>query len=96
MGTFICMSTVFTAFIVLNLFTLVLFGVDKYLAIHNRYRISEKNLLFLTILGGSIGAISAQKLFRHKTKKFKYILWVIALIQFIAVTIAWNYPLVSM
>ncbi|MFA6188113.1 MAG: DUF1294 domain-containing protein [Sulfuricurvum sp.] len=68
--------TIYTL-LLLNCVAFAVFGMDKYLAITNRHRISEKNLLFFALLGGSIGAIVAQQLFRHKTKKFKYILWLI-------------------
>ena len=87
------MSPVVIILFALNIVTLVLFGIDKYLAIHNRYRISEKSLLFLTIIGGSIGAISAQKLFRHKTIKFKYVLRIIILVQITVITIALYFSL---
>ena len=31
--------------------------LDKYFAKNNMYRISEKNLFFIAIIGGSIGSI---------------------------------------
>lgn len=65
----------------INITTLIAFGVDKYLAITNRYRLSEKSLLVLAIAGGSIGAIAAQRIFRHKTQKFKYVLWWILVVH---------------
>jgi uncharacterized membrane protein YsdA (DUF1294 family) len=68
-------------FISLNLITFAVFGIDKYSAIHNRRRIREKTLLYLAIVGGSIGAVAAQKLFRHKTQKFKGVMWLILLIH---------------
>jgi len=60
----------------LNLFSFAAFGIDKYLSIHKKRRISEKRLLLITILGGSVGSLAGQKLFNHKTQKFKGILWV--------------------
>ncbi len=65
--------------IILNILAFVAFGIDKYLAIFDKRRIREKILLLLAICGGSIGAIAAQKIFRHKTQKFKGILWIILL-----------------
>ncbi|MDU7536942.1 MAG: DUF1294 domain-containing protein, partial [Peptostreptococcaceae bacterium] len=41
---------------------------DKYFAKNNMYRISEKNLFFIAIIGGSIGSIIGMYQFRHKTK----------------------------
>jgi uncharacterized membrane protein YsdA (DUF1294 family) len=78
-------------YIIFNLFTFALFGVDKLLARMKRRRISEKSLLTMAVAGGSVGAIFAQKLFRHKTLKFRYILWSILVIQFIIFELFWNY-----
>lgn len=42
--------------------------LDKYFSKNNMYRISEKSLFFIAILGGSIGGIIGMYQFRHKTK----------------------------
>lgn len=55
-------------FLVFNLFTFLVFGYDKYLARTNRPRVREKTLLNLALMGGSVGAVFGQKIFRHKTK----------------------------
>jgi uncharacterized membrane protein YsdA (DUF1294 family) len=73
-------------FVVLNITTFLLFGADKYLAITKRYRIREKTLLILSGVGGSIGAIVGQYIFRHKTIKFKWILWIILFVQLLTYT----------
>lgn len=54
-------------FILINIFTFIIFGVDKLKAIHGNLRIREKTLLSLCILGGSIGGLIGMYLFRHKT-----------------------------
>lgn len=83
-------------FILLNLITFGLFGFDKFLAQTNRQRIREKTLLTFVIVGGSVGALFAQKLFRHKTRKFRYIVWIILVVEFIAFEVLWNYiPMLS-
>ena len=56
-------------YLIINISTFIIYGIDKYLAIKNLYRISEKILLLLSILGGSIGALISMYLFHHKTKK---------------------------
>jgi uncharacterized membrane protein YsdA (DUF1294 family) len=71
------MNYLIAILIILNLLSFVTFGIDKYLSIHKKRRISEKRLLLLTILGGSIGSVAGQKLFNHKTQKFKGVLWVV-------------------
>lgn len=53
----------------INLFTYIAFYVDKKKAQKGKRRISEKELLQLSLIGGIIGALFAMKNFRHKTKK---------------------------
>lgn len=57
--------------------------IDKQKAKSHRWRISENTLMFISILGGSIGSIIGMQLFRHKTKhvKFKLGLPIILIIQ---------------
>ena len=57
---------------VVNLITFVMFGVDKRAAIKEKQRIRESTLLFFAFIGGSVGALFAIKLFRHKTRKPKF------------------------
>ena len=59
-------SLVYLIFI--NVLTFAVYGIDKYKAIHNQYRISENALFFLAMIGGSIGAYASMYTFRHKTK----------------------------
>lgn len=58
--------------VVLNVVTFVSYGIDKFKAKHNRWRISEATLLLLAIVGGSLGALLGMKAFRHKTQKSKF------------------------
>ena len=53
------MKIVLLFFILINSITFFLFGIDKYLARKNFTRISEKTLLSLSVIGGSIGALFA-------------------------------------
>ncbi len=55
--------------ILINILTFIFFGIDKYKAINKKYRISIVTLLLLAGIGGSLGALSAMYIFRHKTKK---------------------------
>ena len=54
--------------IFINIVGLLSMYLDKYFAKNNMYRISEKNLFFIAIIGGSIGSIIGMYKFRHKTK----------------------------
>lgn len=59
-------------YIFINLFTFLLFGLDKKAAINKRWRIKESLLLALNIIGGFIGGFLGMNFFRHKTKKIKF------------------------
>jgi uncharacterized membrane protein YsdA (DUF1294 family) len=52
----------------LNLITFVIYGLDKWKAQHNQWRISERTLLSLAVFGGAAGAWAGMQLFRHKTR----------------------------
>ena len=54
--------------IFINIVGLLSMYLDKYFAKNNMYRISEQNLFFIAIIGGSIGSIIGMYQFRHKTK----------------------------
>lgn len=78
------------ALIVVNGVAFLAFWRDKRLAQAGARRISERTLLWLAALGGTVGAVSAQHLFRHKTRKepFRTILYLIAIVQIAGAT-AW-------
>ncbi len=69
--------------VAINLWTLLRFWQDKRRAIVGGRRVPERHLLGLALLGGSPGAFAARRLFRHKTRKqpFSLYLALIALIQ---------------
>lgn len=58
----------------INAFTFFAYGIDKWKARKNRWRIRESTLLWLSVFGGSIGAWLGMKAWHHKTQhnKFKY------------------------
>ena len=64
------------------------YGADKRRAKRGEYRISERALLALSILGGAAGGLLGMKVFRHKTmKKYFWAVNIIALAAHIAVLI---------
>ena len=70
----------------INIITFILYGVDKYKAQKNKWRIPEKTLILFAVFGGSIGALLGIKVFHHKTlhKKFKYGVPAILILQIAA------------
>ncbi|MFQ8902860.1 MAG: DUF1294 domain-containing protein [Lachnospira eligens] len=61
--------------LIINVVTFVLYGIDKWKAIHNKWRIREATLLITALIGGSLGAFVAMQMFRHKTKKWYFKLY---------------------
>lgn len=55
--------------VVINAVGLVAFGWDKYCAERDMYRVPERTLLMIAVIGGAAGSIAGQRLFRHKTRK---------------------------
>ncbi|MDF2587020.1 MAG: hypothetical protein K0S41_861 [Anaerocolumna sp.] len=52
----------------INLIGFAIMGIDKQKARKNQWRIREKTLFIVAIIGGSIGSILGMKCFHHKTK----------------------------
>ena len=67
----------------INIVSFFLYGIDKYKAKKNKWRISEATLLMMAVIGGSIGAWVGMRLWHHKTmhKKFKYGIPLIIIMQ---------------
>ncbi len=67
----------------INIVSFFLYGIDKYKAKKNKWRISEATLLMIAVIGGSIGAWVGMRIWHHKTmpKKFKYGIPVIIIFQ---------------
>lgn len=61
---------------IINFYGFLVFGFDKLLAKMKKRRISEHHLVFVSIIGGALGAYIGMQLFHHKTKKAKFIIWI--------------------
>ena len=81
---------VYIYLIIINLVTFAVFGIDKF----NAIRVAT--LFRLSLIGGSIGGLSAMYLFRHKTRKLNFtlgiplILFVQIIILFFAANTRWQ------
>lgn len=60
--------------ITINLVTFAVYGADKRRARRGAWRVPEKTLFLLPLLGGSVGALLGMRVFRHKTKHW-YFVW---------------------
>lgn len=69
--------------IAINIVTFAAFAWDKRAAKRRAWRAPENQLLALAAVGGTLGALLAQRLLRHKTHKqpFAARLWSIAAAQ---------------
>lgn len=56
----------------LNIFGYILMGIDKRRARKGAYRISERTLWIIALLGGTVGMIVGMYIFHHKTKKWYF------------------------
>lgn len=68
-------ATVGVSLVVWNVPALLAYGWDKRQAVLGRWRVSEKTLLAWAFLG-PFGASVAMSVFRHKTRKWLFRLWV--------------------
>ncbi|MCK5038990.1 MAG: DUF1294 domain-containing protein, partial [Thermoplasmata archaeon] len=57
---------------VINLISLLMFGIDKSRAKRGGHRISETDLFLVSLAGGAIGGSLGMLLFRHKTQKMGF------------------------
>jgi len=60
--------------IIMNVIGFFIMGIDKWKAKRNSWRIPEKTLFLVTLLGGGIGTNIGMYYFRHKTKKMEFII----------------------
>ena len=57
-----------------DLVAFIMYGADKQKAEQGKWRISEKALIIVAVIGGSIGALVGMYAFHHKTRHgaFRY------------------------
>ena len=59
--------------VIVNFFTLTIFGIDKLNSKKGGWRIPESKLLLIAFFG-PFGAYAGMLLFRHKTRKIKFLI----------------------
>ena len=74
----------------INLIGFLAMFIDKQKAKKGAWRIPEKSLFILTLIGGGVGTIAGMYTFRHKTKKLYFTIgFPVILITEIALVIYW-------
>lgn len=76
-------------FIIVNIISFIIFGIDKKRSIKKKFRISENSLIFISLIGGWLGSLLAMFYFHHKNRKLKFliaipfiaIIWLIVLLN---------------
>ena len=86
------MKFIFVYIVFTNILLFTLMAIDKQKAKLRQWRISEKTLFILALIGGSIGGILGIYTFRHKTKHLKFTLGfpIIFLFQLISIFLFLN------
>ncbi|EGW2798273.1 DUF1294 domain-containing protein [Salmonella enterica subsp. enterica serovar Enteritidis] len=92
---FAAVGSIFTShpvamwFLLANVLTLAIYGIDKTAARKTWRRVPESTLLVFGVVGGWPGAIVGQQLFRHKTQKLPFkTYFIVSVIVSILVTVA--------
>ena len=72
---------------IINLIGLFSMFLDKQKAKRGKWRIPEKTLFLLAVIGGSLGTTLGMHMFRHKTKHwyFKFGMPMILILQFVLI-----------
>jgi uncharacterized membrane protein YsdA (DUF1294 family)/cold shock CspA family protein len=71
------------AYVLMSIVTVGMYWADKRSALEDRRRVPENRLHLVELLGGWPGALIAQQVFRHKTRKasFQIVFWAIVLVH---------------
>jgi len=71
------------AYVIVSGLTFIVYGFDKSAAMNGRWRTKESALHLLSLAGGWPGALVAQQMFRHKSRKveFQVVFWITVLLN---------------
>lgn len=82
--------------IAVNVAAWIMYGLDKWKARSGKWRISERTLLIVALIGGSVGALTGMLMFRHKTKKPKFVVGIPVMLVvhcvIVAAAFSWHVP----
>lgn len=77
------MVLVFAAYTISSMLTYLVYAIDKSSARNGAWRISENTLHLLSLTGGWPGALLAQQVLRHKSRKqsFRFAFWITVIVN---------------
>lgn len=64
----------------MSLITFAVYGYDKRQAVRGRWRVRERTLHWLELLGGWPGALVGQMIFHHKRRKLSFMAVLVAIV----------------
>jgi uncharacterized membrane protein YsdA (DUF1294 family) len=76
--------------LIMNVIGLAVMGIDKAKAIHHAWRIPEKVLFLVSLLGGSVGTWAGMYIFRHKTKHWYFVIGMPAILILQIALVVWR------
>lgn len=90
------LSIVIIYLIAINVIAFFLYGLDKWKAKRDKWRIRESTLLGLAAIGGSAGAWLGMGIWHHKTqhKQFKYGVPLILFAQIVLAILLWYFDII--
>ncbi len=68
------LGIIFGYYIIINIVLYVTMVIDKKRAIKDQWRIPEKNMYLMAVLGGGLGGLCAMVFKRHKNRHMDFIL----------------------
>ncbi|PFA61835.1 hypothetical protein CN378_21865 [Bacillus sp. AFS015802] len=75
--------------VIINFIGFTVMGRDKKKAKRHEYRISERVLWQIAIVGGSVGAYIGMKIYRHKTRHKQFAIGIPLLVMLHCVLFIW-------
>ena len=77
--------------LIMNIIGIAVMGIDKAKAKRHAWRIPEKVLFLVSLLGGSIGTWAGMYIFRHKTKHWYFVVGMPAILILQIVAGVWGF-----
>ncbi len=73
-GDIFTLKNIIIYLICVNIIGFLIMFIDKRKAKKGKWRIPEKTLFIISLIGGSLGTLLGMYIFRHKTSKLKFAL----------------------